>query len=52
MSPYDVFVEGISRILLENGDFFYRDDQQTLDYIRVRIKRTVKAMDQGVTIHL
>lgn len=41
MSQYDIFAEGLTRMLYANADFHYVNDFQTLDYIRTRLKRHV-----------
>ena len=50
MSRYDVFAEGLKRVLSNNVDFVYFSDEQTLDYVRAYIKRNVENEERYMRI--
>jgi hypothetical protein len=46
MSPYDIFADALLHILEFNPDYHFISDEQTLAYIRSRIKRTSGTQDR------
>jgi hypothetical protein len=46
MSPYDIFADGLLNILEFNPDYQFISDEQSLDYIRARLRRSGRAHDR------
>lgn len=46
MSPYDVFADGLLNILEFNPDYHFISDEQTLAYIRSRLKTSSRTHDR------